>query len=68
MQQERVVIAAFNTSAADKLPKGRTRVATIHLEISDERKPEFSLKLETAATANGNRIPVDTTCEERKAK
>ncbi len=68
MQQERVIIAAFNTSAADKLPKGRTRVATIHLEISDERKPEFSLKLETAATANGNRIPVETICEERKAK
>src|SRR2546430_10251023 len=58
IQHERVIIAAFNTSAADKLPKARTRVATIHLQITGDQKPEFHLRLETAATANGNKIPV----------
>src|SRR5216117_3157588 len=68
IQQERVIIAAFSTSAADKLPKARTRVATIHLQITGHQKPEFHLRLETAATANGNKIPVAGTFEERKAK
>ncbi len=68
IQQERVIIAAFSTSAADKLPKGKTRVATIHLQIASEQKPEFNLKLETAATVNGQNIPVEGTFEERKAK
>ena len=68
IQQERVIIAAFSTSAADKLPKARTRVATIHLQITGHQKPEFHLRLETAATSNGNKIPVAGTFEERKAK
>src|SRR5436190_21520886 len=68
IQQERVIIAAFSTTAADKLPKARTRVATIHLQITGHQKPEFHLRLETAATSNGNKIPVAGTFEERKAK
>src|SRR6266852_2690507 len=32
IQHERVIIAAFNTGPSDELPKGKTRVATIHLE------------------------------------
>ena len=66
IQHERVIIAAFNTAAADKLPKGKTRVATMHLQITGDRNPEYAVKLETAATLEGRKIGVETTFEERK--
>ena len=68
IQHERVIIAAFNTDSGDKLPKGKTRVATIHLQITGERKPDYFVKLETAATLEGRKIVVETTYAERKAE
>lgn len=65
IQQERIIVAAFNTAAADKLPTGMTRVVTIHLEITGEPNPGYTLKLETAATVSGRRIPAHCTLEER---
>jgi hypothetical protein len=65
IQHERVIIAAF-TTAADKLPKGKTRVATIHLQVTGERNPDYVVKLETAATLDGRKIVAETTYEERK--
>jgi hypothetical protein len=65
IQHERIIIAAF-TTAADKLPKGKTRVATIHFQVSGERNPDYAIKLETAATREGMKIVVETTHEERK--
>src|SRR5439155_11456606 len=58
IQLERVIIAAFNTTSGDKLPKGRTRVATIHLQVTGERNPYYAVKLETAATLEGRKIVV----------
>ena len=66
IQHERVIIAAFNTTSADKLPKGKTRVATIHLQITKERNPEYTVNLEIAATLEGRRIVAETMYEERK--
>lgn len=66
MQRERVIIAAFSTEPADKLPAGRTRVATVHLQVSENAEPEFSLKLHTAADADGRKITVSARLEERR--
>lgn len=68
IQHERVIIAAFSTNAASRLPNGKTRVATIHLQVSGTAESEFELKVQTAADQNGNKIPVEATVEERKAK
>jgi len=68
IQHERVIIAAFSTNAVSNLPKGKTRVATIHLQTSRVVEPEFELKLEVAADLNGNRIPAQATARERKAQ
>ena len=68
IQQERVIIAAFNTASAAKLPKGRTRVATVHLQLSGEGATEYFVKLETAATPEGRKISAEATFEERKAQ
>jgi len=66
IQHERVIIAAFNTSSEDKLPKGKTRVATIHLHVTGERNPDYAVKLETAATLGGRKITAEIKYEERK--
>jgi hypothetical protein len=66
IQHERVIIAAFNTAAADKLPSGKTRIATIHLQIVRNEAPRFQLTLQAAANPDGNRISADASFEERK--
>ena len=66
IQQERVILAAFNTAKADKLPKNKTRVATIHLQISGNNEPEFTVKLKTAASADGKKIPAKATLERKE--
>ena len=65
MQQERVILAAFNSGSREKLPMGKTRVATIHLQFTGAQKPEFSLKPHTAADAEGKSISSHMTFEER---
>ena len=66
MQHERVIIAAFSTEPADHLPSGKTRVATVHLQISGAEAPAFEVKLKTAADSNGNKIAAGVSTAERK--
>ncbi len=66
MQHERVIIAAFSTDSADKLPTGKTRVATIHFQTSGTEPPRFELKLQTAADSQGRKIPAQAGFEPRK--
>jgi hypothetical protein len=50
----RIIVAAFTT---DKdAPKGRTRVATIHIAVEGNATPELTGKLMTAAQSGGRRI------------
>jgi hypothetical protein len=68
IQHERVILAAFNTGAADKLPTGRTCVATLHVLIAGEEQPQFVVRLQTAATVDGKKIAAKASVEERKTK
>jgi hypothetical protein len=68
IQQERVIIAAFNTGATDKLHSGKTRIATIHLQIVGDARPQFQLTLQAAANPDGNRISADASFEERTSQ
>ena len=68
MQHERVIIAAFSTASPDQLPTGKTRVATIHLQTSNSAPPTFALKLVTAADSQGNKIPAQTSFEQKTSK
>ncbi len=52
LMQDRVIIAAFST--ADNLPTGRTRVATIHVQVEVDVIPEITINLETAGDVQGN--------------
>jgi len=58
--KERIIIAAFSTGG--NLPKGRTQVATIHLQIIGDVEPQYELKLiVVAADADGKEIPAEVT-------
>jgi hypothetical protein len=67
MQQERVIIAAFNAGKSSDLPTGRVRVATIHLLITGAEEPGYSLKVQTAADGRARTITVKANWQERKA-
>ena len=60
-KSNRIIIAAFNTGR--DLPKGRTRIATIHLQIIGEAEPDYELKLTVAADADAKEIPAKISFE-----
>jgi len=68
IQHERVILAAFSTQTADKLPRGKTRVATIHLQVSGIGALKFETKQEAAASSEGSNIAVEISATEKKAK
>jgi hypothetical protein len=61
LAKDRIIIAAFST---DKdLPKGRTRITTIQLQIIGDTEPQYELTLTVAADENGNKIPAKISYE-----
>jgi hypothetical protein len=68
IQQERVILDAFSMQSADKLPTGKTRVATIHLQISSSDQLKFETKLTAAASSDGSRIAVELSATEKRAE
>ena len=66
MQKEQVIIAAYNTGTREELPKGKVRVATIHLYISGSKPPELTFKLVAAGTVDGEKITPTVAVEWRK--
>ena len=66
LANDRIIIAAFNTGR--DLPKGRTRIATIHLQIVGDAEPEYELKLTVAADAEGKEIPAEVAFEKGEQK
>lgn len=67
MQNNRVVVAAFNTASVGQLPRGRTRIATIHIQTSANAR-RYDLKVQAAATPAGESITVRAEAIERNAK
>lgn len=61
LMNERIIIAAFNTGT--DLPIGRTRIATIHLQILGDTEPEYEIKLVTIGDAEGCEISAELDLE-----
>jgi len=61
LAKDRIIIAAFSTGS--DLPTGRTRIATIHLQIAGDAEPQYELKLIVAADADAKEIPAEITFE-----
>ena len=54
LSKNRIIIAAFSTSK--ELPRGQTRVARVHLQITGSIRPEYVVKVMAAATSTGEEI------------
>ena len=65
LAKDRIIIAAFNTGK--DLPTGRTRIATIHLQITGA-EPEYELNLTVAGDRGGKEIPAEITFEKGEQK
>jgi hypothetical protein len=57
LMEDRIIIAAFNTGSG--LPKGRTRIATIHLQITGDIEPEYEVIPIVAGDQDGREIPAE---------
>ena len=68
MQNNHVVVAAFNTTSPEQLPRGRTRIATIHVQMSASVTGQYELEVEAAATPAGASIRVTAEAIERNTK
>ena len=66
LANDRIIIAAFNTGS--ELPQGRTRIATIHLQIIGDAEPDYELKLVVAADADAKEIPTKIDIERGERK
>lgn len=56
LMNRRVILAAFNTGA--DLPKGKSRVARVHVRIAGDAEPQYELTLIAAGAPDGRRIDV----------
>src|SRR5262245_8036013 len=68
MQTERAILGAFSTSPAEQLPRGRTRVATLHVQITGTTQPNFKTEIEAAASSDGRLIAVQVSLVERNVQ
>jgi hypothetical protein len=57
--RNKVIVAAFSTAA--DLPHGRTRVATLMVQITGDAEPAYDAKLVTAGSADGKPIAATVT-------
>ncbi len=65
IQQERVIIAAYSTERADNLPRGKTRVATVHLQLRGTMMSQFTVNLQAAANEVGAPLQLEVSLVER---
>ena len=68
IQRERAVLAAFSTASAEKLPTGKSRVATLHLRVNRATALEYKVSLAAAASCDGRPISVECSSRERSAQ
>ncbi len=62
IQGDRVIIGAFSTADVASLPTGRTRIATIHVQVTGGQA-EYDARLTVSAGADGAAIPGRLTLE-----
>jgi len=62
---DRVIVASYSLSAAEQLPSGRVRVASVHVRLLGESAPDYDLRLVAAGTADGHPIDAKISLETR---
>ena len=65
---ERIVVAAFSLDAPQQLPRGRTRVATVHVRLTNVQTPIYELRLIAAGAADGRPIDAKVSLDTRTGR
>jgi hypothetical protein len=60
---DRVVLASFSVSDAEQLPRGRVRVARVHVRTSGAAEPDYEARLVAAGTTDGRPIDAQLSLE-----
>ena len=66
LMNNRIILGAFSTGKS--LPAGKTRIATIHLQITGSLEWDYELTLTVAADREGNKIPAKITTTQGEQK
>ena len=53
---DRIIVADYSMSPADELPAGRSRIATVHVQLQGPDDPDYILSLMAAGGADGEPI------------
>ena len=62
LNKQRIIIAAYTTDTS--CPTNKIRIATLHLCITGDKKPEYALDLQVAADNQGQAVNAAITLEE----
>jgi hypothetical protein len=66
IQRDVIKLAAFSLDPAEKLPLGRVRVASLHVEIGPGMKPDWKAITEAAGGPDGKKISAAVSVVQRK--
>jgi len=64
-EADRVIVAAYSLSPESALPRGSTRVTTVHVQLTGAGEPHYNLRLIAAGDAKGHPIAARATLLER---
>ena len=64
LQRGRIIVAAFSTG--NDIPRGRTRVATVHVMIEGGETPDYGIEIAAAASKEGEAIQAEIRAIEGK--
>ena len=53
---DRIIVADYSVRPAEELPVGRSRVATVHVQLEGPADPDYALSLMAAGGADGEPI------------
>lgn len=62
---DRVIVAAYSLLPEGELPRGKTRVTTVHVQIAGSGAPHYNLRLVAAGDAAGHPIAARASMLER---
>ncbi len=54
---ERIIVADFTLRPRVELPTGKVRIATVHVRLTGDARPDYVLRLVTAGDATGKPVP-----------
>lgn len=60
---DRIIVADYSLADRTALPRGLTRVATVHVRLAGSGTPDFELRLIAAGNARGEPIPAAATLQ-----